>query len=244
MKSYIKFIFVVLLASCDGDVNNSNLELSNFIKPEYSFKESSFNCNLVADKTLNSVERFIPKFVDSFKKMGGDAEELYFLFPVTENKTKTQSFELLLKHNEVNSLDKFNLALTALNFNEIAICNTSGISRNSFELTNQAIVSSPAIAEVLECKYKDGFNYATIKLVLEQFTDALIQNNSSVNIFYSETLKPSNGFQWTNLFSSLESRKVFVQDWQASQISKEIQKLLLEQSACQSSKVFRRYKVF
>jgi hypothetical protein len=232
-----------LLASCDGDVNNSNLELSNFIKPEYSFKESSFNCNLVADKTLNSVERFIPKFVDSFKKMGGDAEELYFLFPVTENKTETQSFELLLKHNEVNSLDKFNLALTALNFNEIAICNTSGISRNSFELTNQAIVS-PAIAEVLECKYKDGFNYATIKLVLEQFTDALIQNNSSVNIFYSEKLKSNNSFQWTNLFSSLESRKVFVQDWQASQISKEIQKLLLEQSACQSSKVFRRYKVF
>ena len=244
MKSYIKFIFVVLLASCDGDVNNSNLELSNFIKPEYSFKESSFNCNLVADKTLNSVERFIPKFVDSFKKMGGDAEELYFLFPVTENKTKTQSFELLLKHNEVNSLDKFNLALTALNFNEIAICNTSGISRNSFELTNQAIVSFPAIAEVLECKYKDGFNYATIKLVLEQFTDALIQNNSSVNIFYSEKSKYNNSFQWTNLFSSLESRKVFVQDWQASQISKEIQKLLLEQSACQSSKVFRRYKVF
>jgi hypothetical protein len=243
LKSYIKFIFVVLLASCDGDINNSNLELSNFIKPEYSFKESSFNCNLVADKTLNSVERFIPKFVDSFKKMGGDAEELYFLFPVTENKTETQSFELLLKHNEVNSLDKFNLALTALNFNEIAICNTSGISRNSFELTNQAIVS-PAIAEVLECKYKDGFNYATIKLVLEQFTDALIQNNSSVNIFYSEKLKSNNSFQWTNLFSSLESRKVFVQDWQASQISKEIQKLLLEQSACQSSKVFRRYKVF
>ena len=243
MKSYIKFIFVVLLASCDGEVNNSNLELSNFIKPEYSFKESSFNCNLVADKTLNSVERFIPKFVDSFEKMGGDAEELYFLFPVTENKTETQSFELLLKHNEVNSLDKFNLALTALNFNEIAICNTSGISRNSFELTNQAIVS-PAIAEVLECKYKDGFNYATIKLVLEQFTDALIQNNSSVNIFYSEKLKSNNSFQWTNLFSSLESRKVFVQDWQASQISKEIQKLLLEQSTCQSSKVFRRYKVF
>jgi hypothetical protein len=244
LKSYIKFIFVVLLASCDGDVNNSNLEISNFIKPEYSFKESSFNCNLVADKTLNSVERFIPKFVDSFKKMGGDAEELYFLFPVTENKTKTQSFELLLKHNEVNSLDKFNLALTALNFNEIAICNTSAISRNSFKLTNQPIASSPVIAEVLECEYKDGFNYATIKLVLEQFTDALIQNNSSVNIFYSEKSKYNNSFQWTNLFSSLESRKVFVQDWQASQISKEIQKLLLEQSTCQSSKVFRRYKVF
>ena len=175
--------------------------------------------------------------------MGGDAEELYFLFPVTENKTETQSFELLLKHNEVNSLDEFNLALTALNFNEIAICNTSGISRNSFELTNQAIVSSPAIAEVLECKYKDGFNYATMSLILEQFTDALIKNNFPVDIFYSENNDSTDSFQWTNIFSAIDSRRAFVESWQQLEISKEIQSLLLEQSICESSNTFRQYKV-
>ena len=38
VKRYIKLICIVLLASCGGDSKNSNLELSNFIKPEYSFK--------------------------------------------------------------------------------------------------------------------------------------------------------------------------------------------------------------
>ncbi len=243
MKRYIKLICIVFLASCGGDSKNSNLELSNFIKPEYSFKESSFNCRLVAGITLNSVEKFIPKLVDSFLKMGGDAEELYFLFPVTEDKTEIQFFDLLLKHSETNSLDRFNLMLAALSFDDIANCESSSVSNSSLRLTSQAITTSPVISEILECEYKDGFNYATMKLVLEQFTDSLIKNNSPVDILYSEEGRSSNSFQWTNVFSSLESRKDFVESWQASEVSKEIQELLLEQSTCQSSKTYRQYKV-
>ena len=96
MKSYIKFICIILLVSCDGNSKNSNLELSNFIKLEYSSKESSFNCKLVEGQTLNSVERFIPKFINSFEQMSDNSEELYFLFPVKEETTETQSFDLLL----------------------------------------------------------------------------------------------------------------------------------------------------
>ena len=99
------------------------------------------------------------------------------------------------------------------------------------------------VSEVLQCDYKDGFNYATIKLVLEQFSDALVKNNSPVDIIYSESEGPDNSFQWTNIFLSLESRKDFVNLWQTLDISKEIQELLIEQSTCQSSKVYRQYKV-
>jgi hypothetical protein len=99
------------------------------------------------------------------------------------------------------------------------------------------------VSEVLQCNYKDGFNYATIKLVLEQFSDALVKNNSPVSIIYSESEGPDNSFQWTNIFLSLESRKDFVNLWQTLDISKEIQELLIEQSTCQSSKVYRQYKV-
>ena len=175
--------------------------------------------------------------------MGGDAEELYFLFPVTEDKTEIQFFDLLLKHSETNSLDRFNLMLAALSFDDIANCESSSVSNSSLRLTSQAITTSPVISEILECEYKDGFNYATMKLVLEQFTDSLIKNNSPVDILYSEEGGSNNSFQWTNVFSSLESRKDFVKSWQALEVSKEIQELLLEQSTCQSSKTYRRYKV-
>ncbi len=244
LKSYIKFIFIVLLASCDSDSKKSNLELSNFIKPQYSFKESSYNCRLLEGQTLNSVERFIPKFINSFEKMKDNSEELYFLFPVKEETTETQSFDLLLKHNESTSLDKFNLTLAALNFNEIATCNDSIVSSNSLRLTNQINSGSPVISEILQCEYVDGFNYATMKLVLEQFTDALIKHNSPVDVLYSEQEDMNDYFKWTNIFVSLESRRNFVESWQALEVSKEIQGLLLEQSICQSSKTYRQYKVF
>jgi len=199
---------------------------------------------MAADKTLNSVERFIPKFVDSFSKMeGGDAEELYFLFPVSEDNVETQFFDLLLKYNEVTDLDRFLLTLTSLSFDDIATCNNSKPVKNSFRLTKKVINNFPVISEVLNCEYKDGYNYATMKLVIEQFTDALVKNNSPVEIVYSEEDGSNTSFQWMNIFTSLESRKDFIESWQALEISKEIQDLLLEQSTCQSSKTFRQYKV-
>tara|TARA_Y100001970_G_scaffold289576_1_gene420422 strand:- start:19283 stop:20020 length:738 start_codon:yes stop_codon:yes gene_type:complete len=244
LKPFIKLIVVILLLGCEGDSKNSNIALSNFIKPEYSFKESLFNCKMAKDKTLNSVERFIPKFVDSYLEMeGGDAEELYFLFPVSEDNIETQFFNLLLKYDEVTDLDRFLLTLTSLSFDDIATCDNSKTVKNSFRLTKKVINNFPVISEVLHCEYKDGFSYATMKLVIEQFSDALVKNNSPVEIVYSEEDGSNINFQWTNIFSSLESRKDFVESWQALQISKEIQEFLLEQSTCQSSKTFRQYKV-
>jgi len=236
-------ICILILSGCAENSKNSNLELDNFIKPKYSFKESSFSCKLVSGQTLNSVERFIPQFVDSYVKMGWGNEELYFLFPVTDDKTDTQSFNLLLQHDEVDAVDSFNLTLAALSFDDIAICNSAKIVRNSLRLTSNKINKFPVVSEVLQCNYKDGFNYATIKLVIEQFSDALVKNNSPVDIIYSEGEGPDNSFQWTNIFLSLESRKDFVNLWQTLDISKEIQELLIEQSTCQSSKVYRQYKV-
>tara|TARA_Y100000996_G_C22527281_1_gene644990 strand:+ start:727 stop:1458 length:732 start_codon:yes stop_codon:yes gene_type:complete len=242
LKLFILLICAVYLVGCQGDSKNSNLELSNFIKPEYSFKESVLNCKLIEGKTLNSVERFIPKFVDSFAKMGKAAEELYFLFPIVEDEIDTQVFEVLLKHSDPISLDKLNLTLAALSFDNIATCESSSVSSRSLWLTNKTILTSPVISEILDCKYLEGFNYATMKLVLEQFTNALIKNNAQVDILYSDK-ELSSKFYWTNIFSSLESRQNFVESWQALEVSKEMQELLLEQSICQSSKTYRRYQI-
>lgn len=243
LKLFIALICIISLASCQGDSKNSNLELNNFIKPEYSFKESSLSCMLVAGSTLNSVERFIPKFIDSYSMMGGETDELYFLFPVIEAQTETQSFELVLRYQEAISPERLNNAFDELSFDNIATCGSSSFSSSSLWVTQQTIYTSPVISEILECEYLDGFNYATMKLVLEQFINALNKNNSPVDILFSQEESSSIKFQWTNIFPSLESREEFVESWQALEISKEIQELLLEQSICQSSQIYRSYKV-
>ena len=243
LKLFIALICIISLASCQGDSKNSNLELNNFIKPEYSFKESSLSCMLVAGSTLNSVERFIPKFIDSYSMMGGETDELYFLFPVIEAQTETQSFDLVLRYQEAISPERLNNAFDELSFDNIATCGSSSFSSRSLWVTQQTIYTSPVISEILECEYLDGFNYATMKLVLEQFINALNKNNSPVDILFSQEESSSIKFQWTNIFPSLESREEFVESWQALEISKEIQELLLEQSICQSSQIYRSYKV-
>ncbi|MDA8526714.1 hypothetical protein N9K90_03095 [Gammaproteobacteria bacterium] len=243
MKSFIVLIIFASLASCSSDTNDSNFDLSNFIKPEYTFKKSSLRCALVSGETLNSVERFIPKLVNSFKQTGDSSDELYFLFPVIEDEIETQTFELLLKHADETSLEKFSLTLDALSFDNIADCNVFSVSSRSLRITNQMINLSPVIAEILECEYRDNYSYATMKLVIEQFNDALIKNNLIIDILYSENENSKGNFQWTNIFSSLESRVDFVELWQELEISKEIQELLLEQSACKSSRVYRQYQV-
>ena len=140
-------------------------------------------------------------------------------------------------------MDRFELTLETLSFDEIAECKGSDILTRSLNLTSQNILASNVISEILNCEYIIGFNYATLKLVLEQFTDALFKYNSPVDIFYGEATNSKNQFQWTNIFLSLESRQEFIESWQSLEISKEIQGMLLEQSICQPSKMYRRYKV-
>ncbi len=243
MKFILFLICVFIIFGCSNEKRTSDIDLSNFIKPEYSFKESSFKCELLNDKTLNSVERFIPKFIDSYLKIGNDSDELFFLFPAYEDQTETNSFELLFIHQEPDSINKFNLTLVDLEFDDIANCESYAESSSSFSITKKTILDTPVIAEILECKYKEGFSYATIKLVFEQFTDALIKNNAPVDILYSEKNNINKDFRWTNIFPSFESRRKFLESWQELEISKNIQLLLLEQSNCQSSKIFFRYKV-
>ena len=186
---------------------------------------------------------FIPKFVDSYKQIGDNTEEVFFLFPVNEDQIETQFFEILLKHKEESSLDKFNQTLATLSFDDIASCSSSTISNNSLSLTKRTIFNSPVVVEILECEYLNEFSYATMKLVFEQFADELLKNKSPVDLIYSENEDMSRHFQWTNIFSSLKSRREFIESWQVLEISKEIQALLLEQSICQSSELYRRYKV-
>ena len=244
MKNYLLIIFLIVLSGCGGDSHNSNLELKNFIKPEFSSMQTSFNCNLLSGKTLNSVERFIPKFVNSFSKIDGSSEELFFLFPLLkEGQIDTKSFKLVFNHTNTLSLDRFQLTLETLSFDQIAECeNTDNLIR-FLSLTSQNILDSNVVVETLNCEYLSGFSYATLKLVLEQFTDALLKNNSPVNIFYAEAIDSIDQFEWTNIFMSLDSREEFVEYWKSLEVSKEIQSKLLEQSICQPSKMYRRYKV-
>ena len=160
-----------------------------------------------------------------------------------EGQIDTKSFKLVFNHTDMFSLDRFQLTLETLSFDEIAECDGSDNSTRVLSLTSQNILDSNVVVEILNCSYLSEFSYATLKLVLEQFTDALLKDNLPVDIFYAEAIDSTDQFEWTNIFLSLDSREEFVEYWKSLEVSKEIQSRLLEQSICQPSKMYRRYKV-
>ena len=102
---------------------------------------------------------------------------LYLLCPVSDARTETQSVKLVLRYQEAISPERLNNAFDELSFDNISTCGSSSFSSRSLWVTQQTIYTSPVISEILECEYLDGFNYATMKLVLEQFINALNKNN-------------------------------------------------------------------
>jgi hypothetical protein len=82
-----------------------------------------------------------------------------------------------------------------------------------------------------------------MKLVFEQFIDALTKFDEDISITYSENISDTSNFRWFNIFNSIEDRRIFVAVWQDLTLSREIQSLFLEQSKCESSNLYRSYKV-
>jgi hypothetical protein len=95
----------------------------------------------------------------------------------------------------------------------------------------------------MECKYVNDFNYATMKLVFEEFVDALAKLEQKVSIVYSENLEIKSNFRWFNIFDSIESRKIFIESWQDLSVSNQMQTLFTDQSSCGASTLYKSYKV-
>ena len=82
-----------------------------------------------------------------------------------------------------------------------------------------------------------------MKLVFEEFIDALAKLDQKVSIVYSENLEIKSNFRWFNIFDSIESRKIFIESWQDLSVSNQMQTLFTEQSSCGASTLYKSYKV-
>jgi hypothetical protein len=243
MKVIFIFILIPLLGGCSSENNNHFNDLSNFIKPNYSHYQAIFNCELLPDKNLNSVEKFIPLFVDNLNIAREKGDEVVFLFPIQNENGSISKFKILLNHSEEFMANEMNDTLSGLSFEEIAECDKENTIYGRLSLIESTLPKSPSVIEMMECKYSDDFSYATMKLVFEEFIDALARVHHNISVVYSENLKENTNFRWFNIYESMESRTIFVKRWQDLSVSNKIQTLLLEQSNCGAAKLYNSYKV-
>ena len=243
MKVIFLFILFSLLASCSSENNKAPSVLSDFIKADYSHNQSIISCELLPDRNLSSVERLIPVFVDKLNKVREKEDEVMFFFPIQVESSSISKFKILLNHQNKVLLEEMHKTLSEQSFEETALCNTEESSYGRLSLFESKFKSTLAVVEMMECKYVNDFNYATMKLVFEEFIDALGKLDQKISIVYSENLEVKSNFRWFNIFDSMESRKFFIESWQDLSVSNKIQTLFTEQSSCGDSTLYKSYKV-
>ena len=243
MKVIIIFILFSLLAGCSSESNKAPSALSDFIKADYSHNQSIISCELLPDRNLSSVERLIPVFVDKLNKVREKDDEVMFFFPVQVENSSISKFKILLNHQNKVLLEEMHQTLSELSFEETALCNTEESLYGRLSLFESKFESTLAIVEMMECKYINEFNYATMKLVFEEFIDALTKLDPNISIIYVESLEAKSNFRWLNIFESTESRRMFIESWQDLSVSNKIQTLFTEQSSCGASYLYKSYKV-
>ena len=210
MKIIFLFILFSLLAGCSSENNNAPSVLSDFIKADYSHNQSIISCKLLPDRNLSSVERLIPVFVDKLNNFKENDDEVMFFFPIKFENSSISKFKILLNHQNKVLLEEMDKTLSDLSFEETALCNTEESLYGRLSLFESKFESTLAVVELMECKYVNDFNYATMKLVFEEFIDALGKLDQTISIVYSENLEIKSNFRWFNIFDSIESRKIFI----------------------------------
>ena len=243
MKTIFLFILFIFLIGCTSESNQSANSLSDFIKADYSHYQSIISCELLPEKNLSSVERFIPILVTQLDKVRDNNDEVKFFFPIETENNSVSSFKILLNHQDQMLIDDMHKSLSDIPFQETALCNTEDSIYGRLSLYEANLESALTIIEIMDCSYLNNFNYATMKLVFEEFTDALRKVNPNISISYSENLENNSQFRWFNVFESIDSRQTFVEDWQDLSISNQIQDLFIEQSSCGVSSLYKSYKV-
>tara|TARA_B100000767_G_scaffold104581_1_gene100388 strand:- start:333 stop:1067 length:735 start_codon:yes stop_codon:yes gene_type:complete len=243
MKTTFLFILFIFLIGCTSENNQSANSLSDFIKADYSHYQSIINCELLPEKNLSSVERFIPILVTQLDKVRDNNDEVKFFFPIETENNSVSSFKILLNHQDQMLIDDMHKSLSDIPFQETALCNTEDSIYGRLSLYEANLESALTIIEIMDCSYLNNFNYATMKLVFEEFTDALRKVDPNISVSYSENLENNSQFRWFNVFNSIDDRKAFVEDWQDLSISNLIQDLFIEQSSCGISSLYKSYKV-
>ena len=243
MKTTFLFILFSFLAGCTSESNKSANSLSDFIKADYSHYQSIISCKLLPEKNLSSVERFIPILVAQLDKVRDTNDEVKFFFPIETENSIVSNFKILLHHKDEMLIDDMRKSLSDLFFKETALCNTEDSVYGRLSLYETNLESALTIIEIMDCNYLNNFNYATMKLVFEEFTDALRKVGPNISISYSENLENKSQFRWLNVFDSIDSRKTFVEDWQDLSISNQMQALFIEQSSGGVASLYKSYKV-
>ncbi len=241
LKIHPIFICLIIIFGCSNE-NSDSVDFNKLIKPDFAFTTYFLSCSLKNDSSLLELESFFSNFNKAKKNKYLGSSNLFLYFP---DSLYLDTFVLnLVNKDEENTYSKFIKDLSDDGFDKIASCNFNTDSEKGLKIlsSNSSIESENFSSEILRCKYKDGYNFATFRVSIDKFTEFLDRKDFDYEVIYAEN-DNSNNFLWINNFYSKDYSKYILENWQTSDEALQIKNEFTENAQCIDSRFYKVFKV-
>ena len=241
LKLHLIFIFLFIIIGCSKE-NSDSIDLNKLIKPEYEFTTYFLNCSLKNDSSLLELESFFSDFQRTNKNKDIETSSLYLFFP---DSVRLDAFILNAVYaNKSDDYSDFIQDLSDDGFDKFANCNFNVDSEKGLKIlsSNNLIQKDNFSSEILRCKYKDGFNFATFRIAIDRFKQSLSKMDFDYEVIYVENEKLNN-FTWINNFYSQDYSKYILENWQSSDEAFQVKNEFTENAECIDSRFYKVFKL-
>ena len=241
-KYLTSFLILSILAACSSETGIDDQRSSSLVKPNFSVIQARYDCLLSEDKSLNSLEAFIPNFVIKIKESLPSAGlEIFF-----NQDTSVNKFSLFYLDNDINFSSEIVSDLMdeegMSDFADCIIQDNQMLSSNLY-IDNKVLNFNSFEVEVLDCKFNDEYNYGTFSIEVDSFLNLIRKQDILYFAKFQQVNELSSEFTWINYLSSNSDKDILYKGWINEQDSIIIQESFNIQSTCESSTSYRGYKV-
>ena len=243
-KSIYFLLIIILLNACGSHDDSNSSTLSTLIKPNFTYKQDFFNCNLNNNISLINLESFFSKVVEEYKINKSQNFNFSILFPKASEEVSSFIISISSNGNHLEVL-KFIEKLEEYKFDDVASCTFSIHQRNALDLINinDNIDKDFTFIEILRCKYNDDSNYGTFKIAIDRFVNKISTLNTPYSLSYVEDKMTYNGFIWINHFHSDDYKNFLSRNWINEIDSSEIKEEFLTNAVCSDSRAYKAFKL-
>ena len=245
IKVLYTLIILILLSACGMRDSDNEIKLSTLIQADFTYTQDLFNCNLNQNQSLISLETFFSKNIKKYTSLA-EQENLKVSIFFPENNSNITNFiiSIISDKNHVG-VKKFVDKINNDNFKNVAFCQFPIYQNRGLNFKDELTVSSDLYlnAEILRCKFNEGYNFGTFEIAINKFINSLRLIEIPYSISYLEDNSDENSFIWINYFYKEDYQKILLDNWIGNSDSLEIQNEFSENATCIDSKKYKSYKL-
>ena len=241
LMSLLIFIF-----ACEQDKSINENRLSSLIKPNFSYNQDIFNCNLVSNSSLISLESFFSKQSKKYSSsLQANDLNISILFP--ENNENVDNFLISIKSNgNHTAIKNFIDEIKSDGFDNIAKCTFSIYQYKALDLSKNVNANNYSFIniEILRCSFNKGYNFGTFQIAINRYINNIKKLGMQYSASYLDINSSDSDFLWINSFYDKNYQNILLENWINQKESAEIKDEFLENTTCIDSTKYKSYKLY